>query len=114
VKIAITSQNRKTITQHVGRCRKFWVYDIENNAVQKRELIELPKEMSFHEHHNSCPHPIDVVDVIITASMGQGMARRLEKKGILGVVTTETDPEKAVRDYLDGQLLEVAAGCACN
>ena len=114
MKIAVTSQNRKTITQHVGRCRKFWVYDIENNAVQKRELIELPKEMSFHEHHDNSPHPIDVVDVIITASMGPGIARRLEKKGILGIVTTETDPDKAVMDYLAGKLVQVEAGCGSH
>ncbi|MCX7144523.1 MAG: ArsR family transcriptional regulator [Proteobacteria bacterium] len=26
--IAVTSQDRKTITGHAGKCRKFWIYDI--------------------------------------------------------------------------------------
>jgi predicted Fe-Mo cluster-binding NifX family protein len=32
MKIAVTSQNRKTITSHAGKCRKFWVYEVEDNV----------------------------------------------------------------------------------
>lgn len=27
LRFAVTSQNRKTITEHAGKCRKFWVYE---------------------------------------------------------------------------------------
>ncbi len=30
MKIAVTSQNRKTITDHAGKCRKFWLFDIDD------------------------------------------------------------------------------------
>jgi predicted Fe-Mo cluster-binding NifX family protein len=57
MKIAITSQNRKTITGHAGKCRKFWVYEIENNQVLGRSLLELPMEQSFHESNHHTPTP---------------------------------------------------------
>ena len=44
MKIAVTSQNRRTITEHAGKCRKFWVYDIEQGQVTGKTLLELPIE----------------------------------------------------------------------
>jgi predicted Fe-Mo cluster-binding NifX family protein len=104
MKIAVTSQNRRTITEHAGRCRKFWVYTIENGQTSAKELLELPKEQSFHESDPHAPHPLDDVTVLISASMGQGMLRRLAGKGILGIVTDETSPNSAVTAYLEGRL----------
>jgi predicted Fe-Mo cluster-binding NifX family protein len=104
MKIAVTSQNRKIITEHAGRCRKFWLFTIENNQVVERTLLELPKEQSFHESSPHEPHPLDDVDVLISGGMGKGLARRLANKGIKGLVTSEGDPEKAVSRYLEGSL----------
>lgn len=105
MKIAVTSQNRKTITEHAGRCRKFWIFNIDNNLIVDKELLELPKEKSFHEISPHEAHPLDDVDVLIAGDMGQGLMMRLERKGIKGVVTKESDPQKAVSLYLDGSLL---------
>ena len=33
MKIAVTSQNRSSITKHVGRCRKFWTYGVDEAIV---------------------------------------------------------------------------------
>ena len=104
MKIAVTSQNRKTITEHAGRCRKFWVFDIENNKIVDRELLELPKKQAFHESSPHESHPLDGIDVLIAGGLGQGLIMRLELKGISGLVTKETDPEKAVLLYLDDTL----------
>ncbi len=104
MKIAVTSQNRKTITEHAGRCRKFWVFNIENNKIVDKQLLELPKEQAFHDSSAHEPHPLDNVDVIITGGMGQGLMMRLERKGTKGIVTKESDPERAVLLYLNGSL----------
>ena len=37
--------------------------------------------------------------------MGTGLVCRFEKRGIELLITTETDPVKAVEDYLQGTLL---------
>jgi len=50
------------------------------------------------------PHPLDDIDILITAGMGQGLIRRLASKGIQGEITQEEDPEKAITHYLTGSL----------
>ncbi|MCF7970765.1 MAG: hypothetical protein K9L22_06310 [Methylococcaceae bacterium] len=105
MKIAVASQNRKEITGHTGRCRKFWIYEIENGTIVNKTLLELAKEQSFHD---SSPHdfsPLDDVQVLITGGMGTGLVRRLESKGIEPLITMESNPDKAVADYLKGTLI---------
>lgn len=104
MKIAVASQNRKNITEHAGRCRKFWLFRIEDSRISGKELVEFPKELSFHESSPHEAHPLDDVDILIAADMGQGLMNRLERKGITGLITTETDPERAVSLYLQGSL----------
>jgi predicted Fe-Mo cluster-binding NifX family protein len=104
MKIAVASQNRKSVTGHAGKCRKFWIYDIEARAVKEKNLLELPREQSFHEHHGAEPHPLHGVQVLITGGMGEGLVRRLATMDIAGFVTSETDPDLAVAAYLAGTL----------
>ena len=98
----MTSQNRKTVTEHAGKCRKFWIYETRAGQVVNRLLLELPLEQSLHEWNSAEAHPIEAVDVLITASMGDGMRRRLDGWGIEAVVTEEPDPDVAVASYLAG------------
>ena len=109
MKIAIASQNRRDITDHTGRCRKFWVYQIEKGTVTNKELLELAKEQSFHDSSPHEPSPLDDIQVLIAGGMGAGLVRRLENKDIEALITTETIPDKAVEKYLNGTLVgEVA------
>lgn len=105
MKIAVCSQNRKTITGHAGKCRKFWIYEINDQQVVTKTLLELPLEQSFHESIPGAPHPLDGMDVLIGGGMGQGMNRRLAGMGIQAVLTPETDPDQAVSAFLDGSLV---------
>jgi len=105
MKIAVASQNRKEITDHTGRCRKFWIYKIENGALLNKELLELSKEQSFHDSSPHDPSPFDDIQVLITGGLGTGLVKRLENKGIKALITTETDPDKAVEDFLKGTLV---------
>src|SRR5690554_6725232 len=104
MKIAVTSQNRRAVTEHAGRCRKFWIFTVQDNAIADKQLLELPREQSFHESSVHDPHPLDDIDVLITSGMGSGMVRRLARKNIKGLVTTESDPQTAVTLYLQGKL----------
>jgi predicted Fe-Mo cluster-binding NifX family protein len=109
MKIAVASQNRKTVTGHAGKCRKFWIYEINGNQVLDRALLELPMEQSFHESGPGAPHPLDDVNVLISAGMGQGLKFRLKQKGIQALATPETDPDRAVAAWLVGALEELPA-----
>ena len=113
MKIAVTSQNRKTITEHAGKCRKFWIYEIDQENVIDKQLLELPLSQSFHERAHSAvvslaPNPLDAVDVLIAGSMGWGLQQRLRQKGIVAVATSETDPDLAVSAWLNGSLAEIS------
>jgi len=104
MKIAVASQNRREITEHAGRCRKFWIYEIESGTIASKELLELPKEQCFHNSSPHDPSPLDSMQVLIVGGMGMGLVHRLESMSIEAIITTETDPDKAVDAYLNGIL----------
>jgi predicted Fe-Mo cluster-binding NifX family protein len=112
MKIAVTSQDRKTITAHAGMCRRFWIYTVDDGQQSgARTLLELPKEQSLHESYGAGPHPLDAVDVLIAGGMGSGLADRLARRGIRALVTSETDPDSAVAAFVAGRLETLAAQC---
>lgn len=99
--VAVSSQNKKTVTDHAGRCRNFWVYDISNGRVVNKTLLKLPIEQSFHETKGAEEHPLDGIDVLVTGGMSPGLQKRLMLRGIKSIVTTETDPDQVVADLLE-------------
>ena len=125
MKIAITSQNKREITGHAGKCRKFWIYEINEGKISNKELLEFSKEESLHEvGHNGGVHPVlENLQAFITGGMGQGMVNRLQMQGIDGIITSETDPDKAITAYLAGTLPRMVqeshshshgGQCGCN
>ncbi len=103
MKIAVTSQNYRTITPHAGKTRRFLVYEaVPGQEPVEVERLDLPKEMSLHDFHGEGPHPLYAVDVVIAGSFGEGFERRMAKHGIVAVKTGESDPVKAVKDFLAG------------
>lgn len=108
MKIAVTSQNRRTVTSHAGRCRRFWIYEVEEGQIRGREMLELPREQSFHESRGRDPHPLDGIDALISQSLGPGLIDRLAGMGARGYLTDESDPDRAVVLLLDGALQEGA------
>jgi predicted Fe-Mo cluster-binding NifX family protein len=116
MKIAVTSQNFRTITPHAGRTRRFLVYEAaEGGEPVEVDRLDLPKELSMHEFHAKGPHPLDAVDVVIAGSFGEGFAARMGARGIVAVATDLTDPIEAVKEYL-ARLPggEPPAGTACG
>jgi predicted Fe-Mo cluster-binding NifX family protein len=101
LRIAVSSQDRRTITGHAGRCRKFWVYEIRGNEVENKTLRELTPEQALHSSPLGDGHPLDDVHVMITAGMSPFLYQRLQQGGIRPFVTEEADPDEAVRMLLE-------------
>lgn len=102
MKIAVTSQNFKMVTGHAGKSRRFIIFDVGSPCDNPKVVwLDLPMEMTLHEFAGG-PHPLDDVDVILTASAGQGLVDRLAKRGMQVITCGESEPLKAVRDYLMG------------
>jgi len=109
MKVAVTSQNFRTITGHAGKTRRFLLYEVgPDGKVSDAGRLDLPKEMSLHEHHGAGPHPLDQAEVLITGGCGHGLAQRLAGRGIRVVVTGETDPRSAVTKLAAGDTLAPA------
>ena len=100
LRIAVSSQNRKTVTDHAGRCRKFWVYEVRQNKVDNKVLRELTLEQTLHSSQLGEDHPLDDVHVLITAGMSPFLYQRLQRSGIRGFVTDQSDPDLAVQTLL--------------
>ena len=111
MKIAVASQNQKTISEHAGKTSRFLIYTINqgDSMVIGTELINLDKDDILHNRfHNSinpwAPHPIYDVDVVITGGAGPGFVNRLATQATKVVITSETNPDRAVKLFLEGTL----------
>lgn len=113
MKIAVTSQNFRTVTGHAGRARRFLVYDAEPDAEPVEvERLDLPKELAMHDFHGGGPHPVDAFDVILSGGFGEGFARRLATRGVIAAVTPETDPVAAVKAFLANSAVTAETACS--
>lgn len=102
MKIAVSSQNRRTVTPHPGRCRRFWVYEVEGGEVQGKELKEIPREQPLFENRPDVPEFIRDYDVLLVPSMGEGLPKRVARYGVRALITEEEDPDAAVAAFLRG------------
>ncbi len=102
MKIAVSSQNFRTVTAHAGKARRFIVFDLATPCTPREvERLDLPRELALHEYRG-LDHPLFAMDAVITGGAGDGFVRRLGARGIEVVLTGETDPLQAVHDYVAG------------
>jgi len=114
MKFAIASQNFRTITPHAGKTRRFLIYEAEAGSEPvKTSEIDLPIEMSMHEYRGEA-HPLFQMQVVIAGSAGPGFINRLRERGVTAVATAETDPVKAIKDYLAGTLATAGPDHECG
>jgi len=109
MKIGVTSQNFRTISSHAGKTRRFLIIgQDEAGKPVELERFDLPKEMSLHEYHGD-DHPIFAVDVLLSASCGEGLVRRMSSHGVQVIATSEPDPFIAASALFSGEKLPPAA-----
>jgi len=109
MKIGVTSQNFRTITGHAGKTRRFLVFESDGQqGVRETDRLDLPKEMSMHAFPQNEAHPLDQLDVLITAGSGQGFVNKMAVRGVKVVSTSETDPARAAMTLLEGESLPPA------
>ncbi|PPQ38027.1 Predicted Fe-Mo cluster-binding protein, NifX family [Rhodoblastus acidophilus] len=126
--IAVASQDFEHVTGHAGMARRFIVFAAEPGAPPHEvKRIELPQEQTIHSADPDASHPLDEVEVLIAGSAGGGFVNRMAQRGVMTVITAQTDPAQAVADYLSGKLAapaphdhsqdhdeSEAGGCCCG
>lgn len=104
MKIAVASSDHRNVTGHAGRARNFLLFDITKGGVTAPTAMILPPDMVFHHFKDDRPHPLDGITALITLSAGEGFLKLMKGRGVDAVETAETDPAKAVADYLAATL----------
>ena len=112
MRIAVSSQNFRTITGHAGRARRFIVFDAAGTAAPREiERLDLDLDMAIHGFDHRARHPLDSMNVLSTGGAGAGFVRHLAARGVAVVATSETDPRSAVEAFLAGRLTAANVGC---
>lgn len=97
MKVAITCQNRKTVSSHAGKCTHFFLFDTQKDMRQLERSIVLSPQQMFRHHRLNEEHPLMIADALITGSIGEGLIRQWQQAGKKVYVTAELDPVLALQ-----------------
>jgi predicted Fe-Mo cluster-binding NifX family protein len=126
MKIAVITNDGKTISQHFGRAPHYLVFTVEEGEITGRELRDKVGHRQFanepHDHdsendprghgfgaHSDAKHvrmieSIQDCAAIIVRGMGRGAYLAMEQANIRPFVTDIEDVEEAVQAYIDNTL----------
>jgi DNA-binding transcriptional ArsR family regulator/predicted Fe-Mo cluster-binding NifX family protein len=101
MRIAVTSEDFRSVTGHAGRARNFLVFEAEPGAPPRVvDRFTLQPQQTIREFLGVGPHPFDNLDAIITAAAGTGFIGRMAARGIHTVQTEQSDASAAVTDFV--------------
>jgi predicted Fe-Mo cluster-binding NifX family protein len=103
MRVALASQNRRTLTAHAGKCTHFFVFDLTQPELAP-ESVALSPIQSLANWAGESPHPLEGINSLIAASVGCGVAHKLARHGIHAFATSERDLEKVIAAFIDGSL----------
>lgn len=124
MKIAVATEDGKTIFPHFGRSPCFAIFEIEQGKIINQTMRQNTFTGHFsgkHPHHEPGEHHHGAGDphvhqsvaeglkdcrVVISQGMGRKAWEDLRARGIEMIVTDETGVENAVQKYLAGELAD--------
>jgi len=124
MKIAIASDDGKTISSHFGRTRGFVIFEIEGKEIKKKGYREntftghargLEGADHSFDRHTPILEALKDCQVVISHGMGRRIYEDLKNAGLEVFVTEKTDVEVAMNLYSDGHLKDQPElGCSHN
>lgn len=119
-KIAVATDDHIKVAGHVGRCKAFIVFEIENNNIKSKVI----RNNSFTNHnnrdhnhneehhhgeghghvHHNLVNGLKDCEAIIFSHGGWRLIEDLKANNISPVLTDELFAEDAVKKYLEGKL----------
>jgi predicted Fe-Mo cluster-binding NifX family protein len=118
MRIAVTSQNFRTVTGHAGQARRFIVFEAQQaEAPVEVARLDLDREQSIHETGAVGAHPLDGTNVVLSAGFGGHFAQVMAQRGIEAAITDREDPLEAVQDFLQRHATDTKlpiVGCSCG
>jgi predicted Fe-Mo cluster-binding NifX family protein len=132
MKIAVVSDDGKTISQHFGRATQYVVVTAEGEKIVNREVRQKAGHKDFsageehqghqcgchevhghqqgdEEKHVAMASAIKDVTVLLAGGMGMGAYESLKSYKIEPVITDVADIDQAIKLYLAGKLTNLMA-----
>ena len=125
MKIAVITDDEKTVSQHFGRAPYYVVATIENGQIVGRERRDKLGHAHFanepHVHQPSEQHGFDPAsqdrhtrmaqaiadcEVLLCRGMGAGAYESMKQAGIRPIVTDISGIDEAVQAYLEGKIVD--------
>lgn len=104
--IAIATDDFATVSGHAGQATRWLLFDCrEGEPLGPARRIELDRSQVFHRWEDQAAHPLDGVEVMVARSAGEGFLRRMRKRGVDVLLTSEVRAESAIIKVLDGEAL---------
>ncbi len=126
MKIALITDDGKTISQHFGRANYYLVVNVENSQIVNREM----RDKLSHSHFTNEPHDPEIpgqphgfspasqdrhaqmaqaiidCEVLLCRGMGMGAYESMKVYGIRPIVTDIVAIDDAVKAYIDGSIVD--------
>lgn len=114
-KVAITSEDKSTISGHIGKCNHFFVYEIDDNGSFTKSSLELNENQilhySFHEDPSPEPqNPLFEMNMILANDLGEGAVNNLARQRVAAHQIMEQDPDEAIKKLVEGTLQAYRVG----
>ncbi len=127
MKIAVVTDDGKTIAQHFGRASKYAVVELTDKEILSRELRDKPGHHSFqhegehhHEHgaegrgagahaedkHSQMVAVISDCEALLARGMGRGVFLSMENAGIRPLTVDFSEIDEALKALMDGSIDE--------
>jgi predicted Fe-Mo cluster-binding NifX family protein len=117
MKIAVATNDQQRVTGHIGRCRSFMVFELENGAILNKEVRDNTftshgsKEAHDHNHGEGAGHHhtrliegLRDCAYLISSGGGWRVVEDLKANNITTLFTDETLIDNAVMKFLKGEL----------
>jgi predicted DNA-binding protein (UPF0251 family)/predicted Fe-Mo cluster-binding NifX family protein len=124
MKIAVISNDEKTISQHFGMAPLYVVFTVEDGKITGKETRPKMGHQHFaegegHQHHGGqhghdadahakhgmMAQPLSDCQVLIAGGMGWGAYNSMKTFNIEPIITEISDIEQAVKLYVEGKLV---------
>ncbi|OGO68612.1 MAG: hypothetical protein A2Z37_17745 [Chloroflexi bacterium RBG_19FT_COMBO_62_14] len=126
MRVAVVTDDGKTVSSHFGRATHFLVATVEDGKIIGRELREKvghgrfanephdaepsgrPHGMGQHAQarHGQMLEPIADCEALLCGGMGYGAYENVKQRGIRPVVTEIPDVDQAVLAYAEGRIID--------
>lgn len=104
MKIAITTNDRKTISEHFGRSKYFMIFEIDKGQIKSRE--ERTNFGRDHSHHNhlAIVKILEDCSDILCINLGMRIYNDLSSIGIKIQLVDEKNIEDAIKLFIEGKI----------